>query len=336
LEIYSGVTDHEVYADELDGSGGHDHDATVESVLISVRARVVCVVHDDVEGLNAGLGLNDAEARRRVTDELIPDARGVLLERQLESDVDDDPLDLEQQTTHVDSVKSALRGLERLLPEDDEPLLGEGRDRVDAHVVEGVAVTGDQDIKFAIYDLEVGGVELWSETITVTLDAATTDSPVSLLGRLPLLERDDVILECAALTASLREGYDFTREIRITDVLAIGETVLVRRGGHVSAFAVCHSAPLVEGRARDEVRVLKFVAATDSDAALLVTHLTEYARRCGTRRVAIRVQGDATRLYAMLVARGGRVRWTDLRMTLAGYAESSQPDDGVMLSNWEI
>ncbi len=173
-------------------------------------------------------------------------------------------------------------------------------------------------------------------TITVTLDAATADSRITLLGRLPQLERDDAIAECAALTATLRPGYDFTREIRITDALSIGETVLVRRGGQVTAYAISHSAPLVEGRARDEVRVLKFVAATDADAMQLVTQLTEYARRCGTRRVAIRVQGDASRLYAALIARGGRVRWTDLRMTMAGYAEPVQPADGVMLSNWEI
>jgi GNAT superfamily N-acetyltransferase len=173
-------------------------------------------------------------------------------------------------------------------------------------------------------------------TITVTLDAATSDSKITLLGRLPVRERDEAMLECAALTALLRDGYDFTREIQITDALAIGDTVLVRRGGHVTAFAICHSAPLVEGRSRDEVRVLKLVAASDADAALLVTHLAEYARRCGTRRTAIRVQGDATRLYAMLIARGGRVRWTDLRMTLAGCGEPSQPTDGVMLSNWEI
>jgi GNAT superfamily N-acetyltransferase len=173
-------------------------------------------------------------------------------------------------------------------------------------------------------------------TITVTLDAATTDSPITLLGRLPLLERDDTMLQCAALTAGLRDGYDFTREMRITDALAIGETVLLRRGGEVRAFAICHSAPLVEGRSRDEVRVLKLVAETDADALQLVTHLTEYARRCGTRRVAIRVQGDATRLYAALIARGGRVRWTDLRMTMASHAEPAQPANGVMLSNWEI
>ncbi|HYW51947.1 MAG TPA: GNAT family N-acetyltransferase [Gemmatimonadaceae bacterium] len=173
-------------------------------------------------------------------------------------------------------------------------------------------------------------------TITVTLDAATSDSPITLLGRLPLLERDDAIADCAALTGVMRDGYDFTREIRITEALAIGETVLLRRLGRVVAFAICHSAPLVEGRARDEVRVLKFVATSDKDAMLLVAQLTEYARRCGTRRVAIRVQGDASRLYAALIARGGRVRWTDLRMTMAGHEEPAQPVDGVMLSNWEI
>ncbi|MDZ7630842.1 MAG: hypothetical protein U5K74_05655 [Gemmatimonadaceae bacterium] len=65
------------------------------------------------------------------------------------------------------------------------------------------------------------------------------------------------------------------------------------------------TAPLVEGRARDEVRVLKFVAATDADAAGARGQLlTEYARRCGTRRIAIRVQGDATRSTPRSIARG--------------------------------
>ncbi len=173
-------------------------------------------------------------------------------------------------------------------------------------------------------------------TITVTLDAATIDSPIALLGRLAQRERDEVIAECGALTASLRDGCDFVHEMRITDALAIGDTVLLRRDNAVRAFAICHSAPLVEGRARDEVRVLKLVAVTDTDAVQLISHLAEYARRCGTRRVAIRVQGDATRLYAALIARGGRVRWTDLRMTLATFGEPAQPGDGVMLSNWEI
>jgi len=33
--------------------------------------------------------------------------------------------------------------------------------------------------------------------------------------------------------------------------------------------------------------------------------------------------------------RGGRVRWSDLRMTLDGYAEPTAAK-GIVLSNWEI
>jgi hypothetical protein len=36
-----------------------------------------------------------------------------------------------------------------------------------------------------------------------------------------------------------------------------------------------------------------------------------------------------------MVAAGARVRWTDLRMTLAGNAEVI-PGRGVVFSNWEI
>ena len=51
--------------------------------------------------------------------------------------------------------------------------------------------------------------------------------------------------------------------------------------------------------------------------------------------MAFRVQGDYDALYRRLIAMGARVRWTDLRMALAGHAES-KPANGVVLSNWEI
>lgn len=175
-------------------------------------------------------------------------------------------------------------------------------------------------------------------TITLTLDAATAiaEPPLVLLGRLPAARRDDVVAECGALLAELRPGWDWSRELALTDALALGDTVLLYRGTTLAAFALCHSAPLVEGRQREELRVLKLAACSDADAETLVTHLGEYARRAGTRRLALRVQGDASRLYATLVARGARVRWTDLRMALATHAEPGQPTAGVLLSNWEI
>jgi GNAT superfamily N-acetyltransferase len=173
-------------------------------------------------------------------------------------------------------------------------------------------------------------------TITLTLDAASSDAPLTLLSRLPVLDRNDALEECDELTRRMRPGYTFRRELQLTESLAIGDTLIVQREGAITGFAICHTAPLVEGRSRDEVRVLKLVAVTDADAMALSTQLTVFARRSGTRRVAMRVQGDASRFYAALVARGARVRWTDLRMTLHAHAEPSQPADGVMLSNWEI
>lgn len=60
-----------------------------------------------------------------------------------------------------------------------------------------------------------------------------------------------------------------------------------------------------------------------------------WAQRLAIRRLAVRCQtayGDAHRA---LVAGGFRVRWSDLRMTLAGYPEH-HPPVGIIWSNWEI
>jgi GNAT superfamily N-acetyltransferase len=172
-------------------------------------------------------------------------------------------------------------------------------------------------------------------TITLTLDAATADRGPELLGRLSHRDRDDHLAASRALMQGMLPGYDFTREIELTDTLALGDTVLLRQGSQLTGFALCHTAPLVEGRVREELRVLKLVLADESLLDAMVRALCDYAKRSGTRRVAFRVQGDYDTLYRRLITMGARVRWTDLRMALAGH-EESRPARGVVLSNWEI
>ena len=172
-------------------------------------------------------------------------------------------------------------------------------------------------------------------TITLTLDAAAGDSPALLYGRLSSRDKDDMLAECLTLTQSLVAGYDFTREVALTDSLSLGDTLIVRHAGRVVAFALCHTAPLVEGRTREELRVLKMVVNDPSEFDLCCRALMDYARRSGTRRVAFRVQGEYVDAYARLVAMGARVRWTDLRMCMAGYPEP-KAERGIVLSNWEI
>jgi len=172
-------------------------------------------------------------------------------------------------------------------------------------------------------------------TITVSLDAASGDEAPLLYGRLPVRDKDDALEGCRLLTDAQIPGYDFTREIALTDSLALGDTVLLRRDDRLVGFALCHTTPLVEGRVREELRVLKMVLEREADLEPMTRLLTDFARRSGTRRVAIRVQGEYGTVYERLIALGARVRWTDLRMAVAGYAEP-RAKDGVVLSNWEI
>jgi hypothetical protein len=172
-------------------------------------------------------------------------------------------------------------------------------------------------------------------TITLTLDAASDREPPRLLSALQGLERESAIAGCRALTAQLLPGYDYTREMLLTDRLALGDTVLLGPVDAPTGYAICHSVPLVEGRARDELRVLKLVLARRGDVPVMVRSLAEYARRAGTARVALRVQGDYADAYRVLIALGARVRWTDLRMSVHGW-EEQPPASGLVLSNWEI
>jgi GNAT superfamily N-acetyltransferase len=174
-------------------------------------------------------------------------------------------------------------------------------------------------------------------TLTVTLEATTLDRPAPLLGRLPARLQDDAVAECQALSDAVIPGYDFTREIRLTDHLALGDTVLLRdrSSDALRGFALCHTAPLIEGRTREELRVLKLVLRQRDDIEPMVRALSDYARRSGTRGIALRTQGEYVRVYERLIGLGARVRWTDLRMALVGSPEV-MPSAGLIWSNWEV
>lgn len=174
-------------------------------------------------------------------------------------------------------------------------------------------------------------------TVTVVIDAAAVGpkSGIEMLSRHSPRAREGVIAECAALAAALAPGADYSREVRLTHELALGDTLLYHRGDTLAAFALCHAAPLVEGRSREELRVLKLVAADLDAFEALLQPLAALARRSATARVALRMQGEYPAAYAAAVRVGARVRWTDLRMTLQGFPQVAT-ERGVVLTNWEI
>ena len=81
--------------------------------------------------------------------------------------------------------------------------------------------------------------------------------------------------------------------------------------------------------------MLKMVMRDATLADTMITQLADFAGRSATARAAVRLQGEYDELFKLFIARGARVRWTDLRMALDGYGERTD-GAGIVLSNWEI
>ncbi|MBX3133819.1 MAG: GNAT family N-acetyltransferase [Gemmatimonadaceae bacterium] len=172
-------------------------------------------------------------------------------------------------------------------------------------------------------------------TITVTLEALSL-TPAPPLGHLGSGEREEMLAACAALTDAVRPGADYRRELLATMRQGLGDVVLLRdKSAALRGYALFHDVPLVEGRAREELRVLKLVVAEAADLPALLQAVRAQARRSGALRAALRLQGEYPDALRVLVAQGARVRWTDLRMTLSGFGETPSTR-GIALSNWEI
>ena len=171
-------------------------------------------------------------------------------------------------------------------------------------------------------------------TITMTREL---DAGVGAVGSLLSASEDRPAMldQCRALAERVAPGCDFTRELQLTEDLALGDTSLVENGGNVAGLGLWHSAPLAEGRVAEELRVLKVVAADEENFGRVIAAMLGAGRSLGLKRLAVRCQTCFTGAYRHLVGQGFRVQWTDLRMTLTGFEE--RPADGaVVLSNWEI
>ena len=149
-------------------------------------------------------------------------------------------------------------------------------------------------------------------------------------------DRVGLLAACRKLTAKLSPGVDFTREQELTERYLLGDTTLIVKNGEVKGFALWHSAPLAEGRAPEELRILKVVAPDHDILQELLRAVVQAASQEHLKRVALRCQTAYATTYSALIADGWRAHWTDLRMTLDGFAEGKVKGEGVVWSNWEI
>jgi GNAT superfamily N-acetyltransferase len=175
-------------------------------------------------------------------------------------------------------------------------------------------------------------------TVTLTADLGSHSVRGSFirLSQLAQGAQAALLARCRARLERSAPAYDFTREHELTESLGIGETVVVERDSEIAGFALAHSAPLAEQRPGDELRVLKLYAESDDAFDRVITALELLAGKLHLRRIAVRCQTAYADAYRALLQRGYRVRWTDLRMTLEGYPETTLSGGQVLLSNWEI
>jgi GNAT superfamily N-acetyltransferase len=173
-------------------------------------------------------------------------------------------------------------------------------------------------------------------TVTLTNEIPTRGHPIpTLLSQRTAGEKDAALAAARTLASGLVAGCDFSREMLLTAELGLGDTSLVEGDDGLEAMALWHSASLADTRARDEVRVLKLAARSDRGFEAAIAAVEGAAAKVGIRRVALRCQTRFADAFRRLIARGYRVRWTDLRMSYEGHPER-HPSSGVLFSNWEI
>jgi ribosomal protein S18 acetylase RimI-like enzyme len=78
-------------------------------------------------------------------------------------------------------------------------------------------------------------------------------------------QREEALRSCREVTETLYPGLDLTEEIRTTQALGLGDTVLVEGGSGIAAFAVCHFGPRSEAGA--DHCFIKFGAVRDGPSA---------------------------------------------------------------------
>jgi predicted N-acetyltransferase YhbS len=140
-------------------------------------------------------------------------------------------------------------------------------------------------------------------------------------GEFETIASDDDVAQCREITERVYRGLDLTSTIRHIATHGLGETVVVRDGGHVDGFAVCYCGP--GGDADTGECFVKFGAVRPgADASSRFMRLLDAIDRLAiARNLRTVLAGMGTaRLdaYRLLLARGFRGVFHGVTMTREG------------------
>jgi GNAT superfamily N-acetyltransferase len=152
----------------------------------------------------------------------------------------------------------------------------------------------------------------WPRFLTAIMSKPIARGPDDPSCATPLSEappdtREQVLAACRDLTSAIYDGLDLTVEIRAVADQRLGDTVIMRRDGRVTAFAVCHTGAGSE--AGSGTCYVKFgavrpgrTAAEDFDRLLAACEA--FAAGSGASRLVAGVNTARHEAYTRLLARG--------------------------------
>jgi GNAT superfamily N-acetyltransferase len=155
--------------------------------------------------------------------------------------------------------------------------------------------------------------DFWPQHLTAVMAKpvapAERDAIGSRYSSLAPRERAECLEECRGLTASVFAGLDLRVEIEAVAKQGLGDTVLVRYGEELAAFAVCHVGAGSE--AGSGAAYVKFGAARSGPSAAqhfehLISACEEYAQARAAQRLVVGVNAARHEAYRALLAHGFR------------------------------
>lgn len=128
-------------------------------------------------------------------------------------------------------------------------------------------------------------------------------------SELPKTQQDEALSSCRLMADALYAGLDLTEEIRTTEALGLGETVLIEGQDGIAAFAICQHGPRSEAGA--DTCYVKFGAAgarpsAERDFIRLIEACESYAAAIGASKVLAGVNMGRHEAYRLFVARNYR------------------------------
>lgn len=209
--------------------------------------------------------------------------------------------------------------------------------RADAHGfgLAGLFTFPDSPTHIRLYE----GFGFVPNTLTPVMAKAVAASPgppgdFALYSGLSPVGRESALADCRALSDSVFPGLDLSREIEAISAQGLGETVLIRDGGGLAGFALCHIGPGSE--AGSFTLFVKFAACRPGDRAgfeRLLASCEGLARAKGVVRLVAGCNTARAEAYRLMQARGFRAEIVGVAMHRPGQTGYNRPGMFV-LDDW--